>query len=276
MPPIRKLFGSGSTDAVTTDKGGAVQKAVKVSLPVPERPLSAKVLEQECLIRELLREPHLHDRFFLPIAREFYAICWGFPASDGNHHPGRLGLIEHSLGVVVRMLRDAPLVRDGLVGGEREKFSLHCLLAGIGHDLGKSMEWIVDSRGYDYSPLAGSVRDQGFSPVYHSNTGRHSLLSTVVFSRLLRVCPAYIHGKLYDARELGLVLDAIIHHHEPPGEGESKRNPYLSLLRKADTEDAAEDMIVVPSEAEITAREEEIVRERDDARKKQIEIDVVK
>lgn len=270
---FRKLFSIASNaDLIPSVKTS--ETVSPIHLPAPDRPLSAKVLELESRIRELLREPHLFDRFFLPISREFYSICWGFPASDGNHHPGRLGLIEHSLGVVVRMLRDAPLVREGLIGGEREKFSLHCLLAGLGHDLGKTMEWTVDSRGYNYSPIAGSVRDQGFTPVAHHNTNRHSLLSTLVFSRLIAVCPAYMYGRLYDPRDLGLVVEAIISHHESPAEDEIKRNPYLSLLRKADREDATEDMIVVPSEAEITAREEQIVKDREEVRSKQVEIAV--
>lgn len=263
-----KLF--RKAEAVAANGSVAVKKA-QIAIAAPDRPLSAKVLELECRIKELLREPHLYDRFFVPISKEFYSICWGFPGSNGNHHPGRLGLIEHSLGVVVRMLRDAPLVREGLVDGEREKFAIHCLLCGLGHDLGKTLEWKVESRGYDYSPLCGSVRDQGFTAVYHRNTGRHQILSTVVVNRLLTAGP-YINSKLYDPRELGLILDAIVRHHDPAIDGEAITNPYLSLVRKSDTEDAAADMVVVPTEAEISLREEVIVRDREEVRHKQVDI----
>ncbi|MDA8417126.1 MAG: hypothetical protein M0Z78_08760 [Betaproteobacteria bacterium] len=134
------------------------------------------------------------------------------------------------------------------------------------------MEWVVDSRGYDYSPISGSVRDQGFTPVSHCNTGRHSHLSTIVFSRLLTKCPNYINGKLYNARDLALVLESITQHHDDPADGEITKNPYLTLLRKADRDDAIEDMIVVPTEAEISAREEKIVRDRAETRQKQVEL----
>jgi len=263
---FRKLFKNHDVAA------GPTKKPVSLAIVAPDRPLSAKVLELECRIRELLREPHLFDRFFLPISREFYSICWGFPASSGGHHPGRLGLIEHSLGVVVRMLRDAPIVREGLVGSEREKFNLHCVLAGLGHDLGKTMEWVVDSRGYNYSPVCGSVRDQGFTPVSYCNTGRHSHLSAIVFPRLLIKCPNYVNGKLYNARDLASVMEAITHHHDDPADGEITKNPYLTLLRKADRDDAEEDMVVVPTESEISAREEKIVLDRAETRKKQVEL----
>lgn len=270
---IRRLFKKPEVGVMPATSGRTLHEITPV-LPSPERPLSAKVLEQECRIRELLREPHLYDRFFLPIVKEFYSLCWGFPASDGNHHPGRLGLIEHSLGVVLRMLREAPLVRDGITGRQRDTFVLHCLLAGLGHDLGKTLEWMVDSRGYDYSPLGGSIRDQGFSCISHSNTGKHAVLSTLVFNRLLSACPAFLYGNLFNPRQLAATLDAILLHHEDPTEGEIGKNPYLPLLRKADREDAAEDMIVVPSEAELSAREETIIREREAVRVQQVEIAV--
>lgn len=268
-------FVSGAVPTASPSAGLNAQQPVQrqVVLSTPERPLSAKVLEMESRVKELLREPHLYDRFFVPVSKVFYSICWGFPASDGHHHPGRLGLIEHSLGVAIRMLRELPVVfGDAVVARDRERVALHCLFAALGHDLGKTMEWVVDSRGYDYSPLTGSVRDQGFTPVVHHNTGRHALLSLSVFTRLLAACPDYLNGRLYDARVLGEVLDAIARHHDSPTENEVKITPYLALLRRADADDAAEDMLVVPAEQEITAREEEIVLEREEARKKQVEI----
>lgn len=269
---FRRLFGSRVKAGTTEGDAavdGAVKKAAVLQIPPPDRPLSGRVLELECRIRTLLVEPHLYDRFFVPVAKEFYSIAWGFPASDGNHHPGRLGLIEHSLGVVVRMLRDAPLFADGLTGSKKDSFLWHCVLAGLGHDLGKTLEWLVDSRGYDYSPLSGCVRDQGFTPISHSNTGKHASLSTVVFSRLLNACPAYLHGRVYSARDLSSVLEAILDHHNS---GPSVKNPYLSLLVKADREDCEEDLMVVPTEAELSAREENIIREREAARAKQVEV----
>jgi len=249
-----------------------LQRQPVIAVAAPDRPLSAKVLELEFQVRQLLGEPHLYDRFFKPIAQEFYKTCWGFPASDGHHHPGRFGLIEHSLGVCVRMLRDAPAVRAGLIGSEKERFVLHCALAGLGHDLGKTMEWVVDSRGYDYSPMFNSMRDQHYAPVSHYNTGMHEYLSVGVFTRLLLACPAYFSSKAHDVAQLALVYEAIAKHHEPASENEAVDNPYLSLLRKADAEDAAEDLVVIPEDAEITLREEEIVRAREEARLRMAEI----
>lgn len=189
--------------------------------------------EVEKARHELLRAVNHDVTLFAmiePILDNLQDIAWGFPASKENHHTSYTGLIEHSLSVAVKMAV--------AFKGSGKVAILHAVIAGLGHDLGKTTEWIVDTGGWRYNPFLNSLLtfQHPFSLVtqkpgygYRESTRMSAALT------IKRLLPdAYYKSNMCDVEELSLALEAIELHHAVP---EDTKNRYLAVLDAADADD---------------------------------------
>lgn len=163
-------------------------------------------------------------------------IAYGFPASEEYHHATYTGLIEHSLSVAVKALAKVRAVGQYQLRIRR----FHTLLAALGHDLGKTSEWVVETRGFDWCPILDTMgRHTGpwslsakRDGIWHKNS---PFTSVLMINRLLD--EKYYRSDLYNPTELNYALEAIALHHMPPL---GSTNPYLEALLAADRDDVVE------------------------------------
>ena len=115
---------------------------------------------------------------------------------------------------------------------------LHAIIAGLGHDLGKTTEWIVETGGYRYNPFLDSLltlqHPFGLVAQKPGYGFRESTRMSVALV-LKRLLPdAYYKSPLFDVEELSLAMEAIELHHAAP---EESKNRYLVALLQADGDD---------------------------------------
>ncbi|WP_243374568.1 TraI domain-containing protein [Geotalea sp. SG265] len=240
---LRTLFGKDKTEPVETSSPLSV---------VPPIPKGANLpAEITTLIKKMegeLGEFHLIEDYSREIVNSFISIAYGYPASENMHHTGHLGLIEHSLSVAVRLLSEVgkECIPSVLPPGEKsykfwiEKVQLHALLVALGHDLGKVVEWEVETAGFNFNPLVDSLVEKGYSlkgknGITYLESPRHSVMLTY---RLISGCRKYLYSQYFDSAEIGLVVDAIFNHHD---NSSMRNNLYWRLLRLADAEDVEDE-----------------------------------
>jgi hypothetical protein len=215
-----------------------------------EIPKSELPLDPPANIQRLADQLHnsLRDIFLKDFSQELveglYNITWGYPASDGGHHSGPFGLIEHSLGVAIKMLATRSDYFEVPAGIKRQyweqKTQLYQVICGLDHDLGKTMEWTIDSGGFSFCQLTASLRGKEYV-LGEKRPGLNYRASTVysvsLMPRLLAAAQKFLNSQYFDPEELQMVLEAVYFHHDPT----PRDNPYWLSLRAADNEDGDED-----------------------------------
>jgi hypothetical protein len=179
----------------------------------------------------------LDIEFVEPIYQELLKVAWEFPASRDRHHAERFGLIVHSLNVYTLALVHWPEHFSTPPNAKiswAEKVKVYLLLTCLGHDLGKILEWNLNTFGIDFDIFTGDLR--AFPKPFEIKEKREGInyrtsasLSSVLLFRFITACPA-MAGNYFDPIELIQVSDAIARHHDSgPFD-----NSYWKTLRQAD------------------------------------------
>jgi len=189
------------------------------SLPVtacPRGQLSGAVVgmsllppEREAVIKDLTRQildllsPDSRDLGAAVIAR-VQELVGDLPASADHHHSEPYGLLQHSLGVGLKMLQESEkmLITKGQSGAridalhaptDTPQWQYLCLLAGLSHDLGKLLDIDVWARDRRWFPLHETyvefLRQVKTEPVLRWKErrvrGAHAHVSSWLLSHLL-------------------------------------------------------------------------------------------
>lgn len=172
-------------------------------------------------------------RFLDGLCDRLWEVAYGFPASEKDHHTGKTGLIEHSLGVAVRM---AVAFR-----GTSVNVQVAAILAGMGHDLGKMTSWVVDTRGMVYSPFYDSLLNYSSWILTAQRDGfgykESPQVSSTLVQRLLP--PGFYNSGFYDPAEYALACEAMARHHDAGDR--VAHNRYLKVLVEVDGDDASQE-----------------------------------
>jgi len=120
------------------------------------------------------------------------------------------------------------------------KAKVYLFMCGISHDLGKILEWQLETGGYTFNPYTDNLRTfehpytfkskrEGFG--YRESAIHGSKLMTLIEAK----CSKFALSKDYSPAEISLVAEAINCHHVK--DDNLSNNPYWRALRQADIED---------------------------------------
>lgn len=209
------------------------------------KPLPPEIVAMRKQVSSKICNPFLDQEYVEPFFQGFVNLAWEYPASDAGHHREPFGLIVHSLGTALRMLDNATKRHKPppkALPDWTDKMKVYMFLCGISHDLGKILEWQVDTGGYTFDPELDSLRTfprpyqirdkhEGFSY-------KESAIHGVSFAgHLVRCVPKFRLSRDYSPNEMKMVYEAIAQHHQQEAEKYGS-NPYWCCLREADIEDS--------------------------------------
>lgn len=208
------------------------------------KPIPAPILEMRKLVAAKISNPFMDQEYVEPFFQGFVSLAWEYPASESGHHREPFGLIVHSLGTAIRMIDSATSFFKAppkALADYMDKVKVHLFLCGVCHDLGKIMEWQVDTGGYTFDPLIDSLRTyhrpftieekrEGFG---YKESAIHGV---GLMWQIIRDVPKFRLSRDFSPAEITLISEAINCHHWSTEDGPSN-NPYWRSLRAADVAD---------------------------------------
>lgn len=230
-------------------KEAEIESPAKTEVEVSAKP--ALPAELELTKKELLAalsDFHLRE-YAEEILDTVFDIAWEYPASARIHHTQKHGLLQHTLAVAVKVIENLPEVFPpaDLPPGEKlkswlEKVKLHALIAALCHDLGKVMEWTVDTKGYNFNPVRDNLRTFGRdytlkNKLENVNYDQTPIFSVMLMQEVLKRSTKFLYSQYYDVVHLLEASNAVLMHH---CQG-MQDNRYWKLLKDADETDTIAD-----------------------------------